>query len=42
LQNRFKSILCQQDRYLLELVRYIHLNPMRARIVDRDVRAERA
>ncbi len=33
-QNRFKSILCQEDGYLLELVRYIHLNPMRARMVD--------
>jgi putative transposase len=33
-QNRFKSILCQEDRYLLELVRYIHLNPLRARIVE--------
>jgi REP element-mobilizing transposase RayT/DNA-binding Lrp family transcriptional regulator len=32
-QNRYKSILCQEDAYLLELVRYIHLNPMRARIV---------
>jgi len=29
-QNRFKSILCQEDIYLLELVRYIHLNPIRA------------
>ncbi len=29
-QNRFKSILCQEDTYLLELVRYIHLNPLRA------------
>ena len=28
-QNRYKSILCQQDSYLLELVRYIHLNPIR-------------
>jgi REP element-mobilizing transposase RayT len=28
-QNRYKSILCQQDLYLLELVRYIHLNPLR-------------
>ena len=26
-QNRYKSILCQEDQYLLELVRYIHLNP---------------
>ena len=32
-QNRYKSILCQEDPYLLELVRYIHLNPLRARIV---------
>jgi len=32
-QNRYKSILCQEDPYLLELVRYIHLNPMRAGIV---------
>jgi REP element-mobilizing transposase RayT len=32
-QNRFKSILCQQDTYLLELVRYIHLNPLRAGLV---------
>ena len=33
-QNRYKSILCQEDAYLLELVRYIHLNPIRARIVE--------
>ena len=32
-QNRYKSILCQEDTYLLELVRYIHLNPLRAGIV---------
>ena len=32
-QNRYKSIICQEDSYLLELVRYIHLNPLRARIV---------
>jgi putative transposase len=32
-QNRFKSILCQEDAYLMELVRYIHLNPIRAGIV---------
>jgi putative transposase len=32
-QNRFKSILCQEDAYLLELVRYIHLNPLRAGLV---------
>jgi putative transposase len=29
-QNRYKSILCQIDTYLRELVRYIHLNPLRA------------
>ncbi len=29
-QNRYKSILCQENTYLLELVRYLHLNPIRA------------
>ena len=37
-QNRYKSILCQEDSYLSELVRYIHLNPLRAAIV-KDLRA---
>jgi REP element-mobilizing transposase RayT len=32
-QNRYRSILCQEDVYLRELVRYIHLNPIRAGIV---------
>ena len=32
-QNRYKSILCQEEPYLKELVRYIHLNPLRAKIV---------
>jgi REP element-mobilizing transposase RayT/DNA-binding transcriptional ArsR family regulator len=32
-QNRYKSILCQADPYLLELVRYIHLNAIRAGLV---------
>ncbi len=32
-QNRYKSILCQEDAYFLELVRYIHLNPLRAKQV---------
>jgi putative transposase len=32
-QNRYKSILCQDEPYLLELTRYIHLNPVRAGIV---------
>lgn len=35
LQGRHKSILCQSERYLAELVRYIHLNPVRARMVRR-------
>jgi len=33
-QNRYKSILCELDPYLLELVRYIHLNPFRAKVVQ--------
>lgn len=37
-QNRYKSILCQEDPYMLELVRYIHLNPLRATRVS-DYRA---
>lgn len=32
-QNRYKSILCEDEPYFLELVRYIHLNPVRAGIV---------
>jgi putative transposase len=32
-QNRYKSIVCEEDPYLLELVRYIHLNPRRASLV---------
>jgi len=32
-QNRYKSVICQEDPYLQELVRYIHLNPLRAKIV---------
>ncbi|OGQ46512.1 MAG: hypothetical protein A3H42_03760 [Deltaproteobacteria bacterium RIFCSPLOWO2_02_FULL_46_8] len=31
-QGRYKAILCQHDEYLLELVRYIHLNPVRAKL----------
>lgn len=33
-QNRYKSVLCEEDRYLLELVRYVHLNPLRAKVVS--------
>ena len=32
-QNRYKSIICEDDPYLLELTRYIHLNPVRAGMV---------
>ncbi|MBW2312487.1 MAG: transposase, partial [Deltaproteobacteria bacterium] len=32
-ENRYKSILCEEDRYLLALIRYIHLNPVRAGII---------
>jgi len=37
-QNRYKSIVIDEDVYFLELVRYLHLNPLRAGIVD-DLRA---
>jgi hypothetical protein len=30
-QGRYKAILCDRDAYLLELVRYLHLNPERMR-----------
>ena len=33
-QNRYKSVVCEEDPYLLELVRYIHLNPLRAKLVE--------
>lgn len=32
-QNRYKSIVCEEDPYFMELVRYIHLNPLRAKVV---------
>jgi REP element-mobilizing transposase RayT len=32
-QNRYKSIVVEEDPYLLELVRYLHLNPLRAQVV---------
>ena len=37
-QNRYKSIVCEEDPYLLELIRYIHLNPLRAKLV-KDLKA---
>jgi REP element-mobilizing transposase RayT len=33
-QNRYKSILCEEDAYFRELIRYIHLNPLRANLVN--------
>ncbi len=34
-QGRYKAIVCERDRYLLALVRYLHLNPVRAGLVKR-------
>ena len=33
-QNRYKSIVCEEDSYFRELVRYIHLNPLRGNLVE--------
>jgi REP element-mobilizing transposase RayT len=33
-QNRYKSVVCEEENYLLELTRYIHLNPLRAKLVE--------
>ena len=33
-QGRYKAILCDRDTYLLELSAYIHLNPVRAGMVE--------
>ncbi|MEW6682045.1 MAG: transposase [Nitrospirota bacterium] len=33
-QNRYQSIVCEEEPYLLALVRYVHLNPLRAGIVN--------
>jgi hypothetical protein len=33
-QNRYKSIVVEEDAYFKELVRYIHLNPLRAKMVE--------
>jgi REP element-mobilizing transposase RayT len=32
-ENRYKSIICEEETYLLALIRYIHLNPVRAKII---------
>jgi putative transposase len=34
-QGRYKSIVIDKDSYLLELSRYLHLNPVRAKMVDK-------
>jgi REP element-mobilizing transposase RayT len=34
-EGRYKAIVCDKESYLLELTRYIHLNPVRARLVKR-------
>jgi len=34
-QGRYKAIVCDKDEYLLALVRYIHQNPVRAKMVRR-------
>ena len=36
-QGRYKGIVCDRESYLLELVRYIHLNPVRAGLVKRPI-----
>jgi putative transposase len=37
-QGRYKAIICEKDKYLLALVRYIHLNPVRGRLATRPER----
>lgn len=37
-QGRYKAIICHRDMYLLALVRYIHLNPVRAKLATRPER----
>ena len=37
-QGRYKAIICDRDKYLLALVRYIHLNPVRAKLAARPER----
>ena len=36
-QNRYKSVVVEEEPYFLELIRYLHLNPLRAGLV-RDLR----
>lgn len=34
-QGRYRALLCDKESYLLELTRYIHLNPVRAKIAKK-------
>lgn len=34
-QGRYRAIVCEKERYLLALLRYIHLNPVRGKLVRR-------
>jgi putative transposase len=34
-QGRYKAVLCDRENYLLALLKYIHYNPVRARIVEK-------
>jgi hypothetical protein len=40
-QGRFKAILVDGDEYIKELSRYIHLNPVRAGMVEEDVKLKK-
>jgi len=40
-QNRYKSIVCEEDSYFKELVRYIHLNSLRVKLVDNLTKLDR-
>ena len=37
-QGRYQAIICDRDKYLMALVRYIHLNAVRAKLVTRPER----
>ena len=37
-QGRYKAVICEREKYLLALVRYIHLNPVRAKLAMRPQR----
>lgn len=33
-QQRYKSVLCQKDEYLYALIKYIHFNPIKAKVAE--------